>query len=87
MRRNVYVSITGKRQYGTEHMHSDDIRPQDPLVVLTANIVAAYVKKHVVPAAGLGDLISGVHNALSGTRQTRPRTHKPGLQIGLILIH
>lgn len=52
-------------------MYSDEHRPQDPLVTLTANIVAAYVQKHVVPTAGLGDLISGVHDALRNTRQPR----------------
>ena len=52
-------------------MYLDEHRPQDPLVALTANIVAAYVQKHVVPTTGLGDLISGVHDALRNTRQPR----------------
>jgi len=51
-------------------MHVDEDSPQSPLVALTANIVAAYVQKHIVPTAGLGDLISGVHAALRST--TRP---------------
>lgn len=37
------------------------------LVELTAEIVAAYVGNHVVPAADLGSLIAEVHSALSGT--------------------
>lgn len=50
-------------------MHPDEDRPQNSLVALTANIVAAYVQKHVVPTTGLGDLISGVHNALKSTME------------------
>ena|SRR5690349_21351825 len=37
------------------------------LVELTAEIVAAYVGNHVVPAADLPSLIADVHTALSGT--------------------
>src|SRR4051812_13631792 len=36
-------------------------------VELTADIVAAYVGKHVVPIAALRDLIADVHSALSAT--------------------
>lgn len=50
-------------------MHPDEDRPQNSLVTLTANIVAAYVQKHVVPTTGLGDLISGVHTALRSTME------------------
>lgn len=37
------------------------------LVELTAGVVAAYVQKHVVPAAELPDLIAGIHMALGNT--------------------
>ena len=37
------------------------------LVELTAGVVAAYVQKHVVPAAELANLIAGVHTALGNT--------------------
>jgi predicted transcriptional regulator len=37
------------------------------LVELTAEIVAAYVGNHVVPAGDLASLISDVHSALSNT--------------------
>lgn len=50
-------------------MDLDDEAPQTPLVAFTASIVAAYVQKHVVPAAGLAELISGVHAALSKAKQ------------------
>lgn len=40
------------------------------LVELTAEIVAAYVGNHVVPAGDLASLISDVHSALSNTSST-----------------
>jgi len=40
------------------------------LVELTAEIVAAYVRNHVVPAGDLASLISDVHSALSNTSST-----------------
>ena len=48
-------------------MTSNDAQQPAALIGLTANIVAAYVQKHVVPAAELGHLIAGVHKALSKT--------------------
>jgi predicted transcriptional regulator len=40
------------------------------LVELTAEIVAAYVGNHVVPAGDLASLIADVHSALSNTSST-----------------
>ena len=50
------------------------------LVELTAEIVAAYVGNHVVPAADLPSLIADVHTALSGTtgqEVAAPAVEKP----------
>ena len=58
-------------------MHPGENRPQSPLMELTANIVAAYVQKHIVPTDGLSDLISGVHNALRGAKNPRPVSPQP----------
>ncbi|MDW5317170.1 MucR family transcriptional regulator [Rhizobium sp. PL01] len=41
---------------------------QTRLVALTAAIVASYVQNHVVPAKGVGELISSVHAALNNTK-------------------
>lgn len=51
-------------------MHHNDVEPQTPLVALTASIVAAYVQNHVVPPAGLGELISKVHSALNISKKS-----------------
>jgi predicted transcriptional regulator len=50
------------------------------LVELTAEIVAAYVGNHVVPAGDLGSLIADVHSALSNTSSSEvpaPAVEKP----------
>jgi predicted transcriptional regulator len=57
---------------GIVAMQLDHDYPRTPLVALTASIVAAYVQNHVVPAGGVGELISSVHAALSKT--THPST-------------
>ena len=44
----------------------------DLLVELTADIVAAYVSHHVVPAGDLPSLISDVHSALRNTTAPAP---------------
>ncbi len=45
---------------------------QELLVELTADIVAAYVSNHVVPAGDLANLIADVHTALSHTSSPTP---------------
>ena len=45
---------------------SDAYTAKDPLTSLTAQVVSAYVGKHVLPAGDLPHLITQVHHALSG---------------------
>ncbi|RWP92546.1 MAG: transcriptional regulator [Mesorhizobium sp.] len=47
-------------------MQNDAEAPQVQLLQLTADIVAAYVQKNAIPAAGLPELIASVNSALSG---------------------
>lgn len=58
-----------------------EVGRQYPLVVLTANIVAAYVRNHVVPVAGLGGLISGVHRALGNPERSNLPEPQPVAEV------
>lgn len=51
---------------------NDSVEPQEKsgLVVLTADIVSAYVSNHVVPHGELPDLIASVHGSLLKTVDT-----------------
>ncbi|RAZ92237.1 transcriptional regulator [Mesorhizobium hawassense] len=58
---------TGVNEENTEHInvHEEDTeQPGVDLLALTADIVAAYIRKNATPVADLPDLISSVNSAL-----------------------
>ncbi|TCP73611.1 MucR family transcriptional regulator [Rhizobium sp. PP-CC-2G-626] len=49
----------------------------DPVITLTARIVAAYVTKHTITVAQLSDLIGQTRQALGSLAQTAPALAEP----------